>query len=131
MDDLEGIGEVVQIKISAQLAGIYAVVRDILCLDELLLDAIVRADIKYLKAKTPQLGQERDVGRHMPRGPAAGQNYLHKTPFRRRVGQRVYVWQCVYMRQGTYMSCHPDILAQIYPKLNLTPSPAPECIGFL
>ena len=71
--DPEGIGEVLQVKVAAELSCGNARIGDLIILDQLLFDTVFGTDVVDIVAGLLQIGKERYIGSHVACGPAAGQ----------------------------------------------------------
>ena len=77
LNHAEGVGEVFQVEIAAQLAAVHDVIAHAVDrLDQAALDAVFRADVMNFPALGAQRGNESEVGRDVAGGAAARQNDL-------------------------------------------------------
>ena len=77
-DDLERVGKVFWIKVTAQFAGGNSVVGNFLCLDQLFFHTGVRTDIRNLIAGFSKTGKQGNMWSYMAGGAAAcHNNFFH------------------------------------------------------
>ena len=75
LEHLEGIREILRIKVAAQLSGGNAVVGDLKFLDQLFFYSVVGAHVGNLVAELPESRQQGNIGSNVSGGASAGQKY--------------------------------------------------------